>query len=125
MLSPLPLIPRVLAVVLTTLTTLVHGAPSRFPFTNSDISVAPPTHRGLVLALAASELLAPSRADEQRQPHLPCVTIHVYDPAAQFHAYCLHCHVNQAHPEFVSDQPPLVYGDSATEAALLSFRLRR
>ena len=101
MLSPLPLIPRVLAVVLATLTTLLtHGTPNRFPLSNTAISGAPPTQCGLVLALAASVLLAPSRADEQRQPRLSCATIHVYDPADQFHtAYT----ANLAHPGFESD----------------------
>ena len=115
MLSPLPLVPRVLAVVLATLTALAHGAPNHFPLSNTAISGAPPTQCGLVLALAASTRLAPSRADEQRQPHLPCATIHVYGPADQFHT----AHTaNPAHPGFESDQPHMVYGDSTSETTV-------
>ena len=99
-LSPLPLVPRILAVILTTFATLAHGAPSTSPVYGP----------GVLL----SALLTLSYADEQRPP-LPCVTIHVYDPTAHFHTVYT---VNQPHPGFESDQSQLVYGDSDSEAAL-------
>ena len=95
--------------------TLAHGAPGHLSLSSSDTLIAPSIQQGLVLTLATSALLAPSLADEQRQPQLPCVTIHVYDLADHFHAVYT---ANQAHPGFASDQPHLVYGDSASEAAL-------
>ena len=71
------------------------------PITDSSISLAPYTHRRLALALAVSVVLTPSRAEDRQLPHLPCVTIHVYDPTDQFHtAYT----ANEAHPGFESDQ---------------------
>jgi hypothetical protein len=115
MLAPLPFIPRVFAVVLATFATLAHGIPSELPFTDSGISLAPYTHRKLVLTLAVSVVLITSRADDQQLLHLPCVTIHVYDPTDQFNT--VHT-ANHAHSGFESDQSHLVYGDSDSEAAL-------
>ena len=114
MLSPLPLVPRILAVMLTTFATLAHGAPGTSPVYSPGILLAPPAHCGLVLVLTTSALLTLSYADEQRPP-LPCVTIHVYDPTDHFHTVYT---VNQPHPGFESDQSHLVYGDSDSEAAL-------
>ena len=65
--------------------------------------------------LTTSTFLSPSNADEQRPPQLPCVTIHVYDPADHFHT--VHT-VSQAYPDLAPDQSHLVYGDSDSEAAL-------
>ena len=101
--------------MLATLATLAHGVLWHLPLSSPGILVAPSTQRRLVLTLATSALLAPSHADEQRQSQLPCVTIHVYDPADHFHTVYT---ANQAHPGVASDQPHLVYGDSASEAVL-------
>ena len=100
MLSPLPLVPRILAVILTTFATLTHGAPTTSPVYGPSVLL--------------SALLTLSYADEQRPP-LPCVTIHVYDPTDHFHTVYT---VNQPHPGLESDQSHLVYGDSDSEAAL-------
>ena len=118
-LSPLPLVPRVLVIMLTTFATLAYGAPGTSSLASPDISLTPSTHCRFVLALTTSTLLTLSNADEQRLPqrlpHLPCVTIHVYDPADHFHTVYT---VNPAHPGFASDPSDLVYGDSDSEAAL-------
>ena len=114
-LSPLPLVPRILVVMLTTLATLTHGAPGTPALAGSGVSLVPPTRCSLVLVLATSTLLSLSNADEQRLPQLPCVTIHVYDPADHFHAVYT---VNQAGSGHASDPSHLVYGDSDSEAAL-------
>jgi len=110
-LSPLLLLPRILAIMLTTFAALTHGAPSTSPITSPGIWLAPSAHCGLVLVLTTPTLLALTYADEQRLP-LPSVTIHVYDPADYFHTADT---VNQPHPSFESDQSHLVYGDSDTE----------
>ena len=118
MLSPLPLVPRILVVMLTTLATLTHGAPGTPALAGSGVSgvsLVPPTRCSLVLVLATSTFLSLSNADEQRLPQLPCVTIHVYDPADHFHTVYT---VNQAGSGHASDPSHLVYGDSDSEAAL-------
>ena len=60
--SPLPLVPRVYAVVLFTFATLAHGIHSNFPITDWGTALVPHTHRKLVLTLAVSVVLVPSRA---------------------------------------------------------------
>ena len=65
--------------------------------------------------LTTSALLSLSDADEQHLPQLPCVAIHVYDPADHFHKVYT---VSQASSGHASDPSHLVYGDSDSEAAL-------
>ena len=118
MLSPLPLVPRILVVMLTTFATLTHGAPGTPALAGSGVFgvlLVPPTRCSFVLVLATSTFLSLSNADEQRLPQLPCVTIHVYDPADHFHTVYT---VNQASSGHASDPSHLVYGDSDSEAAL-------
>ena len=60
LLSPLPFVPRVFVVVLSTFATLANGIPNKLPVTSSGIAFVPHMHRKLVLTLAVSVVLIPS-----------------------------------------------------------------
>ena len=114
MLAPLPLVPRILVAMLTTLATLAHGAPHTTTL-GSSISLMPPTHYRLALVFATTTFLPLSGADEQRPPQSPYVTIHVYDPTDHFHTVYT---VDQADLGHTPDPSHRIYGDSDSEAAL-------